>query len=191
MTASDNVMREQVLRFVARRVGSGEDAEDITQEVMLRIVRHGDQLAQVQRMDAWLQRIAANAIADHYRRAVRREVPAGQATDVPEPTPAWDDEGTADLRRELAACLVPLVRRLPAAYRQAIELTELEGATQVDAAARTGLSVSGMKARVQRARGQLRERLLECCHVELDRRRGVREIEPRRGTCENCGAQRA
>jgi RNA polymerase sigma-70 factor (ECF subfamily) len=187
MTPAPDVIRERVLRFVARRVERREDAEDITQEVMLRIVRHRDRLAHVQRMDAWVQRIAANAIADHYRRAARREVPAA---DVPE-AGAWDDGGTADPRRNLAACLPPLVRRLPAAYRQAIELTELGGVSQVDAAAQSGLSVSGMKARVQRARGQLRERLLECCHVELDRRRGVQDIEPRRGTCDTCSAERA
>jgi RNA polymerase sigma-70 factor (ECF subfamily) len=106
---------------------------------------------------------------------------------VPE-TDARDDGGAIDLRPDLAACLPPLVRRLPASYREAIELTELGGVSQVDAAAQTGLSVSGMKARVQRARGQLRERLLECCHVELDRRRSVREIHARRGACESCGA---
>jgi RNA polymerase sigma-70 factor, ECF subfamily len=190
MTPIPAPTREHVLRFVARRVGRREDAEDITQEVMLRLVRHRNQLAQVQRMDAWVQRVAANAIADHYRLAARRELPAGQAEDVPEPA-ARDDGGSTDLRRDLAACLAPLVQRLPAAYREAIELTELEGMSQVDAAAQAGLSISGMKARVQRARGQLRERLLECCHVELDRRRGVREIQPRRGACDSCGAERA
>jgi hypothetical protein len=44
-----------------------------------------------------------------------------------------------------------------------------------------------MKARVQRARGQLRDLLLDCCHVELDQRRAVTEIQPRRGPCGNCG----
>jgi len=186
MTPAPHVLRERVLRFVTRRVRRGEDAEDITQEVMLRIVRHGDRLAQVQRMEAWVQRIAANAIADHYRAAARREVPTA---DVPE-AGAWDDGGSADPRLDLAACLPPMVRRLPSSYRQAIELTELGGVSQVDAAAQTGLSVSGMKARVQRARGQLRERLLECCHVELDRRRSVQEVQPRRGTCDTCGTDR-
>jgi RNA polymerase sigma-70 factor (ECF subfamily) len=190
MTPAPDAIREHVLRFVARRVARPEDAEDITQEVMLRIVRHRDTLARVQRTDAWVQRVAANAIADHYRRAARRELPAGQAEDVPEP-PARDDGNIIDLRRDLAACLAPLVQRLPASYRQAIELTELGGVSQVDAAAQAGLSISGMKARVQRARGHLRERLLECCHVELDRRRGVQEIQPRRGTCDTCGAERA
>ena len=66
-------LHERVLTFVARRVGSREDAEDIAQEVMLRIHRHSADLEHADRMTAWVYRIAANAIADHYRRPARRE----------------------------------------------------------------------------------------------------------------------
>ena len=186
-------LHERVLAFVARRVGSREDAEDIAQEVMLRIHRHSADLEHADRMTAWVYRIAANAIADHYRRPARRELPSGQATDVSdaveEPAPpVWAEPVPDDLRRELASCLSPLIERLPPTYRQALELVEFEGVSQVDAAAALGLSVSGMKARVQRARRQLRELLLECCHVELDRRRAVTEIRSRGGVCSTCGA---
>ena len=185
-------LHERVLGFVARRVRSREDAEDIAQEVMLRIHRHSGDLEHADRMVAWVYRIAANAIADHYRRPARRELPAGQATDVPEPAaPDWSEPEQDELRRELAGCLAPLIERLPPIYRQALELTELDGVTQVGAAAELGLSVSGMKARVQRARRQLRELLLECCHVELDSRRAPTGINRRpTGSCERSAAAR-
>jgi RNA polymerase sigma-70 factor (ECF subfamily) len=185
-------LNERVLGYVRRRVRSREDAEDVAQEVMLRIHRHSADIEHVDRMAAWVYRIAANAIADHYRRPARREVPSGQAADVPERDVAHPADGvaepsTAELRRELSQCLAPLIDRLAPAYREAIELTEFGGVSQVEAAARLGLSVSGMKARVQRARRQLRELLLECCHVELDRRRAVTEVKSRGGACGTCG----
>ena len=184
-------LQTRVLAFVSRRVRSREDAEDIAQEVMLRIHRHSGDLERADRMGAWVHRIAANAIADHYRRPARREVPAGQAADVPEigsePPPAIAEASADDVRRELAACLSPLIERLPPLYRQALEVTEFGGLSQVDAAAELGLTVSGMKARVQRARRQLREELLECCHVELDRRHGSTEIRSRGAVCGTCG----
>jgi RNA polymerase sigma-70 factor (ECF subfamily) len=185
-------LNERVLGYVRRRVRSREDAEDVAQEVMLRIHRHSADIEHVDRMAAWVYRIAANAIADHYRRPARREVPSGQAADVPERDVATPADGvaepsTAELRRELSQCLAPLIDRLAPAYREAIELTEFGGVSQVEAAARLGLSVSGMKARVQRARRQLRELLLECCHVELDRRRAVTEVKSRGGACGTCG----
>jgi RNA polymerase sigma-70 factor (ECF subfamily) len=160
---------------------------------MLRIHRHSAELEHADRMAAWVYRIAANAIADHYRRPARRELPSGQAADVPEPEHVPEilgssEPGPEDLREVLAACLAPLIARLPPIYRQALELTEFEGVSQVDAATRLGLSVSGMKARVQRARHQLRELLLDCCHVELDRRRSVTDVRSRGATCNTCGA---
>jgi RNA polymerase sigma-70 factor, ECF subfamily len=185
-------LHTRVLRYVSRRVRSREDAEDITQEVMLRIHRHSADLEHAERMAAWIYRIAANAIADHYRRPARRELPSGQAEDVPEPehaaaAPGFDEPSTDELREVLAACLAPLIERLPPIYREALELTEFDGLSQVDAAARLGLSVSGMKARVQRARHQLRELLLDCCHVELDRRHAVTDVRSKRATCRTCG----
>jgi RNA polymerase sigma-70 factor (ECF subfamily) len=180
-------LRERVVAFVARRVPSHADAEDIAQEVMVRILRHSGDLVHTERLGAWMHRIAINAIADHYRRPARRELPSGEATEVPEPE--WHEPEPEDVRRELAACLTPLLERLPAIYREALELTELDGLSQVDAASRLGLSVSGMKARVQRARSQMRELLLDCCEVELDRRRRVTGVRSRGVACGACGAQ--
>ena len=186
-------LHERVLSFIARRVRSHADAEDIAQEVMLRIHRHSAELEHADRMAGWVHRITANAITDHYRRPARRELPSGHAGDVPEAgheAPfALAETEPEELRRELAACLAPLIERLPPIYREALELTEFEGINQVDGATALGLSVSGMKARVQRARRQLRELLLECCHVQLDRRRRVTDVRSRGVACGSCGAQ--
>ena len=184
-------LHDQLLGFIARRVRTREDAEDILQEVMLRIHRSSGELEHVERVTGWIYRIAGNAIIDYYRKPARREVPAGWQLDVEEPSgsesaPLSDEPETPELRGELARCLRPLIQRLPGSYRQALVLTELEGATQAEAAARLGLSVSGMKTRVQRARGRLKDLLLDCCHVELDRRRGVSGYRSRRGQCQ-CG----
>lgn len=66
-----------------------------------------------------------------------------------------------------------MVATLPSSSRTALVLTDLEGMTQREAAERSGLSLSGMKSRVQRARRQLKETFLECCRIELDRRGGI------------------
>jgi RNA polymerase sigma-70 factor (ECF subfamily) len=184
-------LHDQLLGFIARRVRTNEDAEDILQEVMLRIHRSSGELEHVERVTGWIYRITSNAIVDYYRKPARRELPAGWDLDVEEPggsesASVSDEPGTAELRGELARCLSPLIERLPASYRQALVLTEVEGVTQAEAAARLGLSVSGMKTRVQRGRGRLKDLLLDCCHVEFDRRGGVTGYASRRGPCE-CG----
>jgi RNA polymerase sigma-70 factor (ECF subfamily) len=183
-------LHDRLRRFIARRVRSPQDAEDILQEVMLRIHRHSGDLERADRVASWVYRIAANSIADHYRRPARRELALGQAMDVAEPgaaATAWAEPDSAELRAELADCLAPLTARLPELYREALDVTEFQGMTQAEAAGRLGLSVSGMKARVQRGREQLKDLLLDCCDVELDRRRGVTAYRSKRGSCATCG----
>jgi RNA polymerase sigma-70 factor (ECF subfamily) len=177
---------EGLLGFINRRVRSRETAEDILQEVMLRIHRHAAGVEHADAVAAWVHRIARNAIADHYRSArIRRELAAG--LDVDQEPAGESDAEAPDVRDELAACIAPLLRRLPPIYREALTLTEVEGLTQAEAAARVSLSPSGMKSRVQRARRQLKRLLIDCCEVELDRRRRVTNYRPRRHPCD-CGA---
>jgi len=185
-------LHDQLLGFISRRVRRPEDAEDILQEVMLRIHRHGADLEEVDRVTSLVYRITSNAIADYYRKPARRELPSGEAIDIPEPVatapPAvWAEPDATELRTELSGCLRPFTARLPESYREAIELTEFQGISQVEAAGRLGLSVSGMKARVQRGRGQLKDLLLDCCHIELDTRGGVVDYRAKRGSCATCG----
>jgi RNA polymerase sigma-70 factor (ECF subfamily) len=98
------------------------------------------------------------------------------------------DAETEDVRAaeaELAPCLTPMVARLAEPYRQAIELTSVHGLTQAEAAKRAGVSLSGMKSRVQRAREQLKAMLLRCCEIDVDRRRGVADFHRRESA--SCG----
>jgi RNA polymerase sigma-70 factor (ECF subfamily) len=190
VTALWQDMHAQLLRFISRRVPDRDSAEDILQEVMLRLHNHRGEVS-ASAVGGWIHEVARNAITDHYRRAVnRRERPTGSEADLDRPVPpAMPEPEPAELRRELAACLDPLVAQLPAIYRDALRLTDLDGLTQADAAALSGLSTSGMKARVQRPRTQLRQLLLRCCEIELDRRGGVIDYRPPNATC-NCGRVR-
>lgn len=179
--------------FIAKRVADDAEVDDILQEVFLRVHRQLDCLNDPDRVVAWLYRIARNAIVDYYRsRGRRREQPVGLSGEmeliVPGALPADDQSGR--LRTELAACLRPMLDRISEDYREAVTLVELEGLTQQAAAKRLGLSVSGMKSRVQRGRKQLKQLLEDCCLIRLDRRGGVAGYEVRTrddNPCKNKG----
>lgn len=172
----------RLLAFIDRRVSDRGSAEDILQEVMLRIHRHAGEVRDGSAVVGWIHQITRNAIVDHYRRsAVRRERPTGLDTDLDRPAPPLPEP---DLRTELATCLAPLLSQLPAVYRDALEVVDLQGKTQIEAAALVGLSASGMKTRVQRARVQLKELFARCCEIELDRRGGIIDYRPLHGACD-------
>jgi len=172
--------------FVRTRIADPEAADDVAQEVLLRLHRSLADLRVEDRLDAFAYRIARNAIIDHYRaRARAKEVPAtpDELTSRIDADADTDHGPNDDVGvQELARCLEPLVQRLPEPYREALTLTDLGGLSQVEAASVAGLSVPGMKARVQRARAQVRELLTGCCDIALDDRRHIAEVR-RTGPC--------
>lgn len=183
-------MHAQITRFVGRRVRSTADADDIVQQVFLRLHRGLPTLDDDEKVYAWIFRTARNAIADYYRAATpRREVAAGNLSDLDEldaavatqATLGPDDEPGAIV--ELARCVKPLLAGLPEADVRLLHLVDVDGATQVDAARQAGISVPGMKSRVQRARARLRAAVEACCRVDLDRRGGIASYQSR----QRCG----
>jgi len=175
--------------FIGKRVANEAEADDILQEVFLRMHARLDSLKDPEKVTSWLYQIARNAVVDYYRSPERRkEIPAGLAADVEMGVPAVapSDDASDRLRTELADCLRPMLDRLSRDYREAITLVELEGLTQQAAATRMGLSLSGMKSRVQRGRRQLKRMLDQCCAIELDRRGGVADYAVRNGSCDPC-----
>ena len=164
--------------FIRRRISDEEIAEDVLQDVFLKIHQHMDALEDVRKLESWIYQITRNAIIDAYRsRRQEATLEAAEALDLPEELP--DDDIVSVLLPGVRA----MVRSLPELDRQALVLTEYQGLTQKELSERLGLSFSGAKSRVQRAREKLRQVLLDCCHVELDRLGQVLHYEPRCAAC--------
>jgi RNA polymerase sigma-70 factor, ECF subfamily len=181
--------------FIAKRVANEADADDIVQDVWLKMQRGLDGVKDRSRLVSWIFQIARHAIIDHYRAPGRgRDMPAGLAEDL-EAFQSSSSRQTASeesgrIRAELAGCLRPMIDRLSGEYRQAVVLVDLEGLTQQEAATQLGLSLSGMKSRVQRGRRQLKGMLEACCTIELDRRRGVTDYDVRDRQDKSCWDRR-
>lgn len=168
--------------FIARRVPPGVEPDDVLQEVFLRVVRHVGRLRTTDRPEAWLFQIARNALRDQLRARQRRD---GRTDPLEVDVPAETDPASVrDSEAELAPCLTPMIARLPEPYRTAIDLTSRQGLTQAEAARQAGVSVPGMKSRVQRGRAQLRQMLVRCCEIAVDVRGGVSDFHLRfEGAC--------
>ncbi|MGK8507261.1 sigma-70 family RNA polymerase sigma factor [Nocardia asiatica] len=169
--------------FIARRVSRPEDADDILSIVFLRMAKSLDNLRDQDRLLGWMYAITRNAITDYYRSAPhRRELPVDA---VPDNTSAGEDELDADeaAQKELASCLVPMLSALPAEQAAAVKMVDLDAHTHASAAEQAGISVSGMKSRVQRGRTALHAQLHACCQISQDRTGHVHDYRPREGAC--------
>jgi RNA polymerase sigma-70 factor (ECF subfamily) len=162
--------------FIARRVRADVDVDDVLQDVFVRLQRGLAALRDDERFGPWVYQVARSAIVDHQRVAARHRVVDGDSAENAAPE---IDEDDGAVERELASYVAPFVAMLPSPYREALTLTELQGLTQKHAAEMLGISLSGMKSRVQRGRQHLRKALEDCCHIALDARGRVVACEPR------------
>jgi RNA polymerase sigma-70 factor, ECF subfamily len=186
-------------RFVARRLPRNTDVDDVVQTLFLNFHRHFGRGESPSAPRAWLYQAARHAIVDRYRAATRQHeeaVGSLEALDAlaivqpaarPEEPTGCTTGATGGTGASVARCIQPLLTCLSATDRDALVLTDLGGATQQEAAMRRGISVPGMKARVQRARRRFREVLDACCELTFDGRGQVLSAQPRPGRACSCG----
>jgi len=174
---------DRLLGFIDRRVSDRSMAEDLLQEVFLKIYSHQDTLKDNSKLQSWVYHIARNVIIDHYR---SRKT----SVSLPETLASPEGESAADrASSEMAGCMIPLIQALPEPYREAVMLFEIKGLPQSEIALIQGISLSGVKSRVQRGRKMLKESLVNCCRFEFDRRGTMIDYEPRQGNCDVCRAE--
>ena len=167
-------------RFILKRVQNEDDVEDILQEVFLKVHRSIHQLKDEYKLQRWVYQITRNTIIDYYRH--RKFMP--RVSDLPENL--TDESIKSGIHEEVLSCLNPMIDDLPKKYKQAIILTDINGMTQKELAEKLGLSLSGAKSRVQRARERLKKMLLGCCHFEFDRRGNILNYQPKEQNCLYC-----
>ena len=176
-----NDFTSQLRRFIASRIKSETDIDDILQEVFIKIHRGIDRLEDQSKLQAWVYQITRNAIIDHYRKSEQSVELPGELPEV-----LTEESAGEEVEAEVSTWLGPMMEELPEKYREALHLTDIQGLTQKELAERLNISLSGAKSRVQRAREKLKDVLLECCHVEIDRRGKVVDWESKEPDCRYC-----
>jgi RNA polymerase sigma-70 factor (ECF subfamily) len=157
----DEVVREhsaRVYRLAYRLTGNPHDAEDLTQEVFVRVFRSLSNYTPGT-FEGWLHRITTNLFLDMARRKqrIRFEGLAEDAADrlqgrEPTPAQAYDD-------RNLDADVQAALDALAPEYRAAVVLCDIEGLSYEEIAATLGVKLGTVRSRIHRGRAQLRAAL--------------------------------
>ncbi len=161
----------ELLGYLRHRVKHIEDAEEVRQEVFIKAMRQGPQFCRIDNPRAWLFQVARNTLADRLR--VARE-----HLSLPDDlvAPQGDEPSPVD---DLSQCLPRVLSELSATDRQAIRFCDIAGGSQQELADLLGLSLSGAKSRLQRARQHLREKMESGCQVRYDEAGTVCSFTPR------------
>ncbi len=165
--------------FVAKRVNNHAAVDHIVQNVFIKIANHISELKDSQKIRVWIYQITRNTIIYYYR----KQKPTDE---LPPNLQIIDEYDEQDLSKKLSSCIRPMIKQLPDKYREAIELTELNGISQKQLSEQLGISFSGAKSRVQRGREKLKELLAACCHIEADRYGNIVDYQKIEHTGDSC-----
>jgi RNA polymerase sigma-70 factor (ECF subfamily) len=144
--------------FVYKRVKDKALTDDILHDVFLKVKAKMDQLQESEKITGWIYQITKNTIIDHFRK---------QSKTINVADLDWESE-VPNFNECVSRYIKELIPTLPEKYRQAIQLTEIENLSQLELAARLGISYAGAKSRVQRARKILKDKLHEALILKTD-----------------------
>jgi len=171
---------DRLRAFIGSRIREESEIQDVLQDVFAKIHAGLDSLREGEKLEAWLFQVARRAIIDHFRSHSGKRRTAELPEELSQEIPA------TDVSAEVASWLDPMMSLIQEEDREALRLTDLEGASQKELASRLGISVTAAKSRVQRARQKLKDAILECCHIELDRRGNAIDFTKKRDDCGPC-----
>ena len=169
--------RPRILRYLTRLVGEGE-AEDLTQEVFVKIDRGLKGFRGESQLSTWIYRISTCAALDRLRGPSARERQSQGTAERPVEEAAegiWTGEGEAPaeqkvIRQEMSGCIRAIVDTLPAHYRSVIVLSEMEGLKDGEIAEILGVGLQTVKMRLHRGRAMLKRELSTACVFYRDER---------------------
>jgi RNA polymerase sigma-70 factor, ECF subfamily len=167
--------RPKIQRYLIRLVGEPE-AEDLTQEVFVKVSRALRNFRGESQLSTWIYRIATNTALDRidspsYQRAIQAQLAQDAIGDDEvevEDQDVWTGEKaprleTEVMRQEMYACVWNRLEHLPANYRTVLLLSDMEGFTNSEAAEILGVSLDVVKIRLHRARARLRKDIETYC----------------------------
>ena len=170
----------KLLDFIQKRITDSVMSEDILQDVFVKILSKIHTLKDISKLQSWLYRITRNAITDHYRQKKK-------VSDIPEHISDIQFEGENKLMKEAEEWVKVLIKSLPDKYREAIELSEIKGISQKDIANQLHIPYPTIRSRVQRGRNMLKEKLTECCLLNVDAYGNILDVKPNlKNSYENC-----
>lgn len=169
--------RPKIRRYLAHLAGEFE-AEDLTQEVFLKVSRNLDTFRGESQLSTWIYRIATNAALDRMRTpayrlaAEKQSLEGAQASELePLDQDLWTGAAAPSLEQQLhhkerAECFCSFVDQLPENYRLILVLNQIEEFTAKEIAEILGLNLNVVKIRLHRGREKLLQELKHRCKPE-------------------------
>lgn len=155
-----NDFHARLFGFILKRVHDPDTANDVLQDVFVKIHTKIDTIREEDKLTSWIYQITRNSILDYFK---KKKADAPLSADL-----AQENEPNS-LNETVSRCLTSMLTELSPEYRDALQQTELGTLSQKEYAEKEGISYSGAKSRVQRARNELSQLIQSCCKASFDK----------------------
>lgn len=168
---------QEILRYFQAKVGNNATAEDLRQEVFLKVHNGVDALKEKDKVQHWLRVIARNVLVDYWNN-----------TKPLTNFEAINTESAIDQHfyHMVGQCVHRMIDTLPEKYRLALKLSDLDEIPQKEVAHILSISLSAAKSRIQRGREKLLAAITTCCHIEMNKRGEPVEVVCGNKYCDCC-----
>lgn len=172
---------QKLYSFIFNRVGNHVEAEDVLQEVFLKIHTNIELLNDSDKLPAWIYTITRNSIIDYYRKKGKKQ--DVEFHDYMQPQ-EFSLKGNGF--KEIKGCLNSFVNLLPDKYKESVELSEIKGIKQKEVAERLNISLPAAKSRILRGKDMIKQHFIDCCKFKLDEKGFLVGGDWPNETCEKC-----
>lgn len=166
--------------FIRNKTHNSDVADDILQEIFIKIHQNLHLLRDKERVAGWVFQIARNTVLNYFRMQ-KKNLENQEFHQRETEEESYFKEN--NLNEMVGIWLGEFKKDLDPKYQEALQLVDIEGITQIELAHRLGISVSGAKSRVQRGREQLKQKLIDCCPVKTDQYGNILEIQSKGRNC--------
>lgn len=168
--------------FVNKQIQNKEDRDDIVQNVFMKIHEKINTIKDEEKIKSWVYKTAQNSIFDYYRSK-------NNITNIDFENFENNDFKEIDNPiKPMEACLNPFINKLPLIYKQAIELSEIQGLKLQTIADQLNTSLSTIKSRVQRAKTLIKKSYIDCCSFSIDEHGHLKGEHKDPSTCTKCNS---
>ena len=171
-----NDFHKELKNFILKKIKDENLANDILQDVFLKILNNADKIAQAKSLQQYIYGITRNTTIDYLRKSTKKNSIENNYALISE-------EETQSLNATIANCCIkPFIKQLPYKYQVALTKSEFENISQKELAEQLKISYSGAKSRVQRGKEKLKQLILACCNFPSDSYGNLMDTENK-----NCG----
>ncbi len=153
--------------YILKKVKDKGIANDLSHEVLMKIYKSCCSNNEIKNVRSWMFQIAHNTTIDYLKKE-------NKFTDE---IPEIFEKDENNSYKEAEELMKPLIELLPKKYAVPLQLSDIEEIKQAEVSKKLNLSLTATKSRIQRARKLLKEKIIECCNLELDEKGNLLSLE--------------